>query len=169
MADDESTEGASPFEQLLYASKNDSVELAATSLRNPKLGQDVNKADGMGYTGDSALCGKGPFTRCIREHEATDVDLQDKMDGNTPLHHAVRLSHPEARKWVVRTLLEAGADPHIANKHRERAVDLLPPKDELQEDFKRAEAESAIESRDIVHDDSDVDGEEGGDSGEDLA
>ena len=52
MADDESTEGASPFEQLLYASKNDSVELAATSLRNPKLGQDVNKADGMGYTGE---------------------------------------------------------------------------------------------------------------------
>ena len=51
MADEEATEGASPYEQLLYASKNDSLELADSSLRNPKLGEDVNKADGLGYTG----------------------------------------------------------------------------------------------------------------------
>lgn len=46
------TDGASPWEQLMYASKSDSAELAESALGDPKLGDDVNKQDGMGFTGE---------------------------------------------------------------------------------------------------------------------
>lgn len=51
----------------------------------------------------------GLLGQLLLEHDGTDVDLQDRLDGNTPLHWAVQLSHPEARAWTVRSLLEAGA------------------------------------------------------------
>jgi hypothetical protein len=54
MADQDSDaqdQGASPWEQLLYASKSDSAEMAEAALNNPKLGDDVNRQDGMGLTG----------------------------------------------------------------------------------------------------------------------
>lgn len=38
-------------EQLQYASKTDSASLAEEVLGNPKLGDDVNKQDGLGMTG----------------------------------------------------------------------------------------------------------------------
>lgn len=47
-------------------------------------------------------------TQLLLDYEKTDVDLQEKRDGDTPLHLAVRLDHEEARNWVVRTLLESG-------------------------------------------------------------
>lgn len=49
---DESTEGATPWQQLLYAAKTDSQELAATALQ--KVGDAVNKQDGLGCTGQRA-------------------------------------------------------------------------------------------------------------------
>lgn len=45
----ESDEGASPWQQLLYAAKTDSVELCETCLASEEL--DINKADGLGMTG----------------------------------------------------------------------------------------------------------------------
>lgn len=50
----------------------------------------------------------------------TDVDLQNRLDGATPLHLAVKLDSPAARQGVIEMLLEAGADP------RQAAFELLP-------------------------------------------
>ena len=97
------------------------------------------------------------LTHCpqlLLEHDDTDVDPQDKLDGNTPLHYAVRLGHPEARSWMVKTLLEAGtcsrataclhnadatthtgADPNIVNKYKQKPVDFLPKDSELRKDL----------------------------------
>lgn len=44
----ESEEGASTWQQLLYAAKTDSVELCETCLKD--AGLEVNKADGLGMT-----------------------------------------------------------------------------------------------------------------------
>lgn len=41
----------------------------------------------------------------------TDVDLQNRLDGATPLHLAIKLENPAARQGVVEMLLDAGADP----------------------------------------------------------
>lgn len=39
------------------------------------------------------------------------MDLQNRLEGNTPLHAAVKnLKDPEERNYVVESLLEAGAD-----------------------------------------------------------
>lgn len=97
------------------------------------------------------------------DFEKTDVDIPEKRDGDTPLHLAVRIQHEEARNWVVRTLLEAGAralidcatisrmlthvliilischlegaDPRIRNKHKELPVESLPADSPLREDM----------------------------------
>ena len=45
----ESEEGASPWQQLLYAAKTDSLELAQSCMSGGEL--DINKADGLGMTG----------------------------------------------------------------------------------------------------------------------
>ncbi|KAL7006150.1 hypothetical protein EMMF5_004271 [Cystobasidiomycetes sp. EMM_F5] len=150
---DADDDGASPIQQLLYAAKTDSLELAKSCLDHPKLG-DVNKPDGLGCTA-LHYAAKGPSPEVLElllEFEGTDVDPQDKLDGNTPLHYAVQLS----------------ADTRITNRYKQKAVDLLPPDSELRKDFERAEAEAALDSGDLVAaDDIASDGEEGGESGED--
>ncbi len=46
----------------------------------------------------------------ILSHEDCDVDPINRIEKATPLHLAVKLEHPELRKHVVDSLLEAGAD-----------------------------------------------------------
>lgn len=41
------------------------------------------------------------------------MDLQNRLEGATPLHLAVKIEHNEARQGVVEMLLEAGADPRF--------------------------------------------------------
>ena len=43
----------------------------------------------------------------------TDVDLQNRLDGATPLHLAVKLDNEAARQGVIEMLLGAGADPKL--------------------------------------------------------
>ena len=75
----------------------------------------------------------------LLDDERTDVDSANKLDGDTPLHLAVKLSDEQARSWTVKALLEAGADPSIRNKYRDKAVDLLPKdgavNDELRDEL----------------------------------
>lgn len=46
----------------------------------------------------------------ILSHDNCDVDPVNRIDGQTPLHLAVKESDPEMRAWLVETLLDAGAD-----------------------------------------------------------
>ena len=66
--------------------------------------------------------------------EGLEVDPVDRMDGETPLHKAVRFAMSggggsggnwEEGEEVVELLLDAGADPRMRNKGGRRAVDLL--------------------------------------------
>ena len=50
----------------------------------------------------------------LLEYEDCDVDPQNKMTKSTPLHLAVGLKEPETRKFMVESLLEAGADNKCA-------------------------------------------------------
>lgn len=91
----------------------------------------------------------------ILEHEGTDVDLLTRIDRDTPLHLACRLEHPKARLAIASSLLEAGADPRIANKHKERPIDLLRSRDddELRSELRRAEGELNVDMSAIATDD----------------
>ncbi|KAG8753984.1 hypothetical protein FRC12_011355 [Ceratobasidium sp. 428] len=99
----------------------------------------------------------------ILEQEDCDVDLQNRIDGYTPLHLAVRISHPKARMAVVTSLLDAGADPRIKDKHGQRPIDSVPFTDTtLRDAFRKAEAEASVDQGDIAND---SDGEPGSGSG----
>ena len=71
----------------------------------------------------------------LLDDERLDVDPRNKLDGETPLHLAVRIEDAQARSWTVITLLDAGADPSIQNKHRDRAEELLPKDSPLHDDL----------------------------------
>ena len=46
----------------------------------------------------------------ILSHEECDVDPVNVLDKATPLHLAVATEDPEARKYLVESLLDAGAN-----------------------------------------------------------
>lgn len=81
---------------------------------------------------------KGPSPEVLElllDDERLDIDPRNKLDGETPLHLAVKIEDPEARSWTVITLLDAGADPSIQNKHRDKAEELLPKDSPLHADL----------------------------------
>lgn len=49
----------------------------------------------------------------LLSYEGCDVDLQNRLERDTPLHAAIKHLNldPELRNYVVESLLEAGADP----------------------------------------------------------
>ncbi len=104
----------------------------------------------------------------ILSHEDCDVDPINRIEKATPLHLAVKLEHPELRKHVVDSLLEAGADTScvillswlhrlsltslsIRDKFGETALDLVPSEDtEVRALFRKAQAQASISQDDIA-------------------
>jgi len=162
-----SDKGASNNERLLYAAKQDDEELLEEIFEQPES-FDINYADGLGNTAlhYAAQHGSINVIEPILEHDDCDVDLQNRLDGATPLHLAVRIPNDvKLRHAIISALLDAGADTTIRDKHRSFAVDLLPGDDtEGKQLFRTSQAKAAV-SQDDVADDSD--GEPGSGSEED--
>ncbi|EPQ25891.1 uncharacterized protein PFL1_06565 [Pseudozyma flocculosa PF-1] len=163
--------------QYLHAARTDDAALLQ-SLLDPQPDFDQNHVDGLG---NNAL-------HYAAAHQSTevlgdildleiDVDAQNRIDANTPLHEAVKVDidgpdaerKEELRNWIVNELLESGADPRIQNKDGDKPVDLLSYGrkantalgKQLYERLKRAEAEVAVDQSDIARDDDDDEGSEG--------
>ncbi|KAI0937476.1 hypothetical protein AcV5_005378 [Taiwanofungus camphoratus] len=92
----------------------------------------------------------------ILSHEDCDVDPINRLERATPLHLALRLGDSEVGKAVVESLLDAGADMTIKDRHGQTAFDLLPPDDvETRALMRKAQAEASISHDDIAEDDDD--------------
>ncbi|KAM0788103.1 hypothetical protein ACM66B_001271 [Microbotryomycetes sp. NB124-2] len=117
---------ASPNERLLYAAKSDAADMAQDLL---KLGDEINVnfQDGLGNTAlhYAASTPSPSMLELLLDYEHTDVDLQNRLDGATPLHLAVKLDNEYARQGVIEMLLDAGADPAIKDKHGCKVADYL--------------------------------------------
>ena len=88
------------------------------------------------HIGTASVKGPSPeVLELLLDDERLDVDPRNKLDGETPLHLAVKIEDPQARSWTVITLLDAGADPSIQNKHRDKAEELLPKDSPLHDDL----------------------------------
>ncbi|GHJ90333.1 hypothetical protein NliqN6_6735 [Naganishia liquefaciens] len=129
-ADDEPTDGASSNERLLAAAKTDNEELLEAAFADPDC--NVNWQDGLGNTAlhYAIMNASTTVLEHILCHEQCDVDLQNKLERDTPLHLAVKTEEDEReglRLYLVETLVEAGANPLIKNKHALRPIDTLPP------------------------------------------
>jgi uncharacterized protein len=62
---------------------------------------DVNYQDGLGNTAlhyAAASCSTSILPELLEQE--VDVDLHNRLEGNTPLHEALKIEDEEARQWV---------------------------------------------------------------------
>ncbi|KAG8875947.1 hypothetical protein FRB97_004598 [Tulasnella sp. 331] len=161
-----SVKGASNNERLLHAAKLDEDDLIKEIFAEPTT-FNINHADGLGNTAlhYAVKSGSTSVLEQILEHDNCDVDPQNRLERETPLHMACQLENPKLRESIIKSLLEAGADMRIRDRHGSLAVDLLPGDDaESRKMFRNAQAQAAISKADIAED---SDGEPGSESEED--
>jgi len=152
-----SEEGASRHERLLAAAKEDNEDMLMDIIDDPEP-FDINYQDGLGNTAlhYAVLHASLDVLEHILCHEECDVDPVNRLEKATPLHLAVVVEDPENRARIVKSLLEAGADYTVRNKHGETAEDLVKPSDErIIVLFREARAEAQIYRNDIAYDDDD--------------
>lgn len=128
MADDE---GASPRELLIEASRRNNTSLLTTLLTNPPLSSSPPKiAHFLNTTTDAlgasalhigAQYGSYDVLDMLLDQEGVEIDGQEKRDGDTCLHRAVRFvaeaigrgdgEDAGRGKACVDILVDAGCDP----------------------------------------------------------
>ncbi|WVQ87928.1 hypothetical protein IAS59_001659 [Cryptococcus gattii] len=164
---EDDSQGASANERLLAAAKTDNEGMLEDALKELS---DVNQPDGLGNTAlhYAVIHASTNVLEPILCHDTCDVDLKNRLQGDTPLHIAVRNrwdQYEGLRLWLVRSLLEAGADTSIRNRHNERPIDILPRADpnadpssdneKIRSALRQAEAEASLALSDAVVDDDD--------------
>jgi len=157
-------DGASANERLLAAAKQDIEEMILEIFEKPGT-YDINYVDGLGNTAlhYAAQYGSTDCLEHILEQDGCDVDIQNRLERATPLHLAIRLEDEELRRYVVASLLDAGADPKIRNKFSQTPIDMLAADDiDTRDIFRRAVAQATmISSGDLVDEDDLEEGDEG--------
>ncbi|AAW42624.2 hypothetical protein CNBC0280 [Cryptococcus deneoformans B-3501A] len=164
---EEDSQGASANERLLAAAKTDNEGMLEDALKELS---DINQPDGLGNTAlhYAIIHASTNVLELILCHDTCDVDLKNRLQGDTPLHIAVRNrwdQYEGLRLWLVQSLLEAGADTTIRNRYNEKPIDILPradPNADLTSDdekircaLRQAEAEASLAISDAVVDDDD--------------
>lgn len=129
------SEGASFGEQLLEASRRNNIDLLKTiweSLANDpeKIADLVNSSkDPFGNTALHLSCKSGSWEVLdeLLDQDNIEIDPQNKVDGDTPLHVTVKYAEdePEHGTFIARNLIEVGADPRLRNKHNQKPIDLI--------------------------------------------
>lgn len=97
----------------------------------------------------------------LLDQEGLEIDEQSRLEGDTPLHSAVRYANAlEKVDWehgqqIVDILIDAGCDPRIRNSAKLKPLELADPRnDDLRASLRKAEfAMSAGD--DVVQDDDD--------------
>ncbi|KAJ6541653.1 ankyrin repeat-containing domain protein [Mycena capillaripes] len=164
----ESDQGASNNERLLAAARADNEEMLLEVFEQG--GFDINFQDGLGNTAlhNAVSHGSTDVLEHILSHEECDVDPINRTEKATPLHLAVRLEDPELRKYIVESLLDAGADTRIKDKNGDTALDNIPGDDtEIRALIRKAQAQASVSQDDVASDDEDGDAGSGSGSGSD--
>ncbi|CAG8683720.1 7560_t:CDS:2, partial [Dentiscutata heterogama] len=159
MADDE---GASNNELLLAAAKQDSEDILEDIFSQPGS-YDINYSDSIGNTAlhYAAKCGSLTAVDLLLQQENINVDAQNRLELETPLHLAVRYTDdPSVALEIVQLLIDNGADPRIQNKNKQRPIQLVDSgNQELKNLLQKATLAHQVDTSDIAQDDSDEDGD----------
>ncbi|MCJ1327161.1 hypothetical protein MMC10_003828 [Thelotrema lepadinum] len=164
-------EGASPRELLLEACRRNNLDLLNEVLRSQSSKDSITKLlndsrDGIGNycLHVAASYGNYEVLDHLLDQEGLEVDPLDRMDGDTPLHKAVRFVNKlDKAEWpsgttLVELLIDAGADPRIRNKGKLKAFDLVDPSNrDLRTTLQKAEYAMAL-GDDVVNEDEAGDG-----------
>lgn len=122
-----SDEGASPREQLMESCRRNNTDLLAELLSSAPLSgkpgpiakflNSTTDALGAGALHVAAQYGSYEVLDQILDQEGVEIDGQDRREGDTPLHKAVRFVNGlKGEEWeqgrgVVEILVDAGCDP----------------------------------------------------------
>ncbi|KAJ7511793.1 ankyrin repeat-containing domain protein [Mycena galericulata] len=166
----ESEQGASNNERLLAAARADNEELLLEVFEQGNF--DINFQDGLGNTAlhNAVSNGSTDVLEHILSHEECDVDPINRTEKATPLHLAVRLEDLELRKYIVESLLDAGADTRIKDKNGDTVLDLLSADDadvEIRTLIRKSQAQASVSQDDVASDDDDEGGSADSGSGSD--
>ncbi|CAG8619097.1 9430_t:CDS:2, partial [Paraglomus occultum] len=149
-------------ELLLAAAKQDNDEILEEIFSQPGS-YEINYTDSIGNTALHYAAQFGSLTaiRLLLEQENIKVNSQNRLEGDTPLHKAVQYTDdPSVAFAVVETLLDAGADPRILNKNKQRPVQLVDTgNEELKNLLRQAAASFEIDASELAQDDDSDDGE----------
>ncbi|MCJ1315654.1 hypothetical protein MMC15_000974 [Xylographa vitiligo] len=179
----ENNDGASPREIIIEACRRDNVpllhELLSSHTSTAQTAALINTArDGVGnyclHIAASYGSCESPLVRGaydvleeLLDQEGVEVDPLDRMEGDSPLHKAVRYVNGLQRgEWagaapLVELLVEAGADVRLRNKAKLRPVELVDPRNgELRAVLQRAEY-AAVAGDDVVDEDEEEEGPTG--------
>ncbi|PPR02352.1 hypothetical protein CVT24_011696 [Panaeolus cyanescens] len=168
------SKGASDNEVLIAAARTDNEELIAEVFERGQY--DINCTDPfetLPYTtrthlffyffplilSSSVAHGSTDVLELILSDDNCDVDPINHLDKATPLHLAAKIEHAALRFHICESLLDAGADISIKDKHGVLAVDYVPAEDtKLRDLFRKSQAQANIGLDDVANDDDDDDG-----------
>ncbi|KAK9472898.1 ankyrin repeat-containing domain protein [Dipodascopsis tothii] len=131
-------DGAKPGELLLEAARRNNTDLLEETLSGyaGDASELINSAhDALGNTALhlAAINGSYECLDILLDVEGVEVDPINRLEGDTPLHSAVRYSEeePEHGAFIADVLIDAGCDPRIRNKEGLKPIDLVPASGEL--------------------------------------
>ncbi|CUS12820.1 unnamed protein product [Tuber aestivum] len=161
-------DGASPKELLLESARRNNTDLLeeVISEYSSNLADLLNSTrDGVGNTVIhlAAKHGSLEVLDMLLDQEDLEVDPLDRMEKETPLHKAVFYAKDEKEHGleVVEMLIDAGADPRIRNKAKQRPIDIVDPRDtELRVALQKAEF-AVTAGGDVVPESDDEEGDGG--------
>lgn len=118
-------EGASPKEQLIEACRRNNTTLLTEVLESPPLSSKPDSiakflnttTDALGASALHVAAQYGSYEVLdhILDQEGVEIDGQERRDGDTCLHKAVRFANESGNKEegraVVDILIDAGCDP----------------------------------------------------------
>lgn len=128
-------EGASLKEQLIEAVRRNNTDLLEQVLN--EFGDDAaGKAELINGAKDAlgnyvlhvgALYGSYEAVDILLDQDGVEVDPVNGIEGDTPLHSIVRYSkeEPEHGQFMMEMLIDAGCDPRIKNKRKQKPLDLV--------------------------------------------
>ena len=174
-------DGASPRELIIEACRRNNTSLLDDLLSD--LSKDANGSqatsslinDTVSPTGFyplhvAASNGSYEVLDILLDQEGVETDPRTRRDERTPLHCAVEYCNGlDKEEWqeggagraVVDILVDAGCDPRIRDKHKQRPVDICDPRNEEVRGMLRR-SEMALQEGEAL---ADVDGDEEGGSG----
>jgi len=185
----EEVEGASPGEQLIEACRRNNTELlqqlidsAGSPEKAALLLNETKTVLGNYAYHEAALRGNWEVIDMLLDQDAFECDPLNRIDGDTPLHSAIRYlntlplplsSHnAEFASGLVGMMLEAGSDARIKNKANLTAAQLCDPglkkvREQLEEAvFVEQERGDFVEEG--VEEEGELEGDVGSDSGSDF-
>ncbi|EPS39602.1 hypothetical protein H072_6617 [Dactylellina haptotyla CBS 200.50] len=149
-------EGASPQEQLFEACRRDNVDLLNEILESitgttdlPTFLNESRNALGEMALHVAVKCGSYEILDALLDQEGLEVDPISRMDEETPLHFAARYTGTDAEvgSHMVELLVEAGADPRLKSRGKQKPVDLVDPRcEKVRESLNEAEVASGVQA-----------------------